>query len=347
MSSRQKKYLIYIFIPLLFLLCSTPVLGYVSYQTLIQEPTVTLPPPFIISTATSTSTPTETPPQCGGPRAMFILVVGSDARANNYINGLADAIRIVRIDFVNPRMMILTFPRDLYVEIPEISDHHNITHGKINQAYLYGNDGFKYYDGTGQGLGLLGLTLEHNFGAQIDYGAAVNLQSFVKIVDALGGIDINLPTAIDGRVRNSVDPNFYFPAGEQHLNGYRTMILARLRPNGDVNRTETQDLILKALFKKLFTPTTIVNLPTIIEVFTTSVQTDLTEVEIAQLLCLATMIDTEKIQMLSFPEELFTSKRVNDPILGNTSILDVDFNILRAYIQGFNNGTWPDTILQP
>jgi len=339
--------LIYIFISLLFLLCSTPVLGYVSYQTFIQEPTVTLPPPFIINTVTSTSTPTETPPQCGGPRAMFILVVGSDARANNYINGLADAIRIVRIDFVNPSMMILPFPRDLYVEIPEISDHHNITHGKINQAYLYGNDGFKYYDGPGQGLGLLGLTLEHNFGAQIDYGAAVNLQSFVKIVDALGGIDINLPTAIDGRVRNSVDPNFYFPAGEQHLNGYRTMILARLRPNGDINRTETQDLILTALFKKLFTPATIVNLPTIIEAFITSIQTDLTETEIAQLLCLAPMLDSEKIQTVNFPEELFKTKRVNDPILGNTSVLDVDFAILSKYVEEFNKGSWLDDIPQP
>lgn len=345
MSNPKRRYILFILGAITLLcLCSTPVVGLTSYQ--LFNPTVTLPPQFVISTVT-TSTPTEAPPQCGGPKAMYILVVGSDARANNYINGLADAIRIVRIDFVNPSMMILPFPRDLYVEIPEISDHYNITHGKLNQAYLYGNDGFKYYDGPGQGLGLLGLTLEHNFGAQVDYGAAVNLQSFVKIIDALGGIDINLPTVIDGRVKNSVDQNLYFPAGQQHLDGYRTMILARLRPNGDITRTETQDLILKAIFEKLFTPTTLLNLPTIIEAFVTSVQTDLSEIEIAQLLCLASMIDSEKIQTVNFPEELFTSKRVNDPILGNTSILDVNFNILKAYMQEFNNGTWPNTIPQP
>lgn len=347
-SNPKRKYMLFILGAISFLcLCSTPVLGLANYQAFVPHPTVTLPPPFVISTVTATSTPTETPAHCGGPRAMFILVVGSDARANTYTRGLADAIRIVRIDFVNPSMMMLPFPRDLYVEIPEISDHHNITHGKINQAYLYGNDGFKYYDGPGQGLGLLGLTLEHNFGAQVDFGAAVNLQSFAKIVDALGGIDINLPEEIDGRVKNSVDLNLYFPAGQQHLNGYRTMILARLRPNGDIERTQTQDLILKAIFKKLFTPATIVTLPTIIEAFITSVQTDLTEKEIAQLLCLASMIDSEKIQTVNFPQELFTSKRVNDPILGNTSILDVDFDILRAYIQEFNNGNWLQTIPQP
>jgi LCP family protein required for cell wall assembly len=345
MPNPKRRYFIYIFVALLFL-CGSPLIGFAGYQTLIVKPTVTLPPPFIISTVT-TATPTEAPAQCGGPRAMYILVVGSDARANNYVSGLADAIRIVRIDFVNPGIMMLAFQRDLYVEIPEISDHYGITHGKLNQAYLYGNDGFKYYDGPGQGLGLLGLTLEHNFGAQVDYGAAVNLQSFVKIVDALGGIDINLPSAIDGRVKKSVDPNLYFPAGEQHLNGYRTMILARLRPQGDITRTHTQDLILKALLVKLFSPATFVNLPSIIEAFIGSVQTDLPQAQIAQLLCLAPMIDSEKIQTVSFPEELFTSKRVNDPILGNTSVLDVDFNILRAYLKEFNNGTWPETIPQP
>jgi len=345
MSNPKRRYMIYIFVAVL-LLCSSPIIGVAGYQTFVGKPTVTLPPPFIISTVT-TSTPTEAPAQCGGPRAMFILVVGSDARANTYVNGLADAIRIMRIDFVNPGIMMLPFQRDLYVEIPEISDHYNITHGKLNQAYLYGNDGFKYYDGPGKGLGLLGLTLEHNFGAQVDYGAAVNLQSFVKIVDALGGIDINLPSAIDGRVKKSVDPNLYFPAGEQHLDGYRTMILARLRPQGDINRTHTQDLILKALLVKLFNPANLVNLPAIIEAFMGSVQTDLTQTEIAQLLCLASMIDSEKIQTVNFPEELFKAARVNDLILGNTSILDADFNIIKAYLQEFNNGTWPETIPQP
>ncbi|KXK11360.1 MAG: cell envelope-like transcriptional attenuator [Chloroflexi bacterium OLB14] len=331
----------------LLCLCSTPVIGLTNYQAFVSNPTVTLPPPFIINTATNTSTPTKTPPLCGGPEAMFIVVVGSDARADTYVSGLADAIRVVRVDFVNPSMMMLPFPRDLYVEIPEISEHYNITHGKLNQAFLYGNDGFKYYDGEGKGLGLLALTLEHNFAVQVNHGVAVNLQSFVKIVDAFGGIDINLPTAIDGRVKNSIDSNFYFPAGEQHLNGYRTMILARLRPNGDIIRTQTQDLILKALFKKVFTSTTITNLPAIIESFITSVQTNLTESEIAQLLCLAPMIDSEKIQTVNFPEELFKTKRVNDPILGYTSVLDVDFAILRKYVEEFNKGSWLDTIPQP
>lgn len=278
---------------------------------------------------------------------MVLLIVGTDTRGNSYSTGLADATRLVRVDFVNPSVMILAFQRDLYVEIPGISQHHNITHGKLNQAYLYGTDTFKYYDGPGKGLGLLSETLKYNFGAQVDHSAAINLQTFVKVVDAIGGIDIDLPKAIDGRVKGSYDSNLYFPSGEQHLNGYRTMILARLRPEGDLNRNHIQDLILKALAKKLLDPTTLLKVPELIDAFKGSVQTDLGQTEVTQLLCLAALLQPDKIQTVSFPDELFKTKRVNDPILGYTSVLDVDFNILKAYVQDFNNGTWPDTIPQP
>lgn len=328
-------------IAILFL-CGLPFIGFAGYQVLNtpgQRATPTLPPPFILTTPTPIP-PTEVIPQCGGPEVMFILLVGSDTRGNNYANGLADAIRILRVDFVNPGVTILSFQRDLYVEIPEISDHYGITHGKLNQAYLYGNDTFQYYDGPGKGLGLLALTLEHNFGARVDHSAAVNLQTFVNVVDALGGIDINLPAEIDGRVPGARSLDLYFPAGEQHLNGYRTMILARLRPNGDIARNHTQDLILQALAIKSLNPSTLLQIPELIEAFKDSIQTDLGQTEITQLICLAAMIDPQTVKSVNFPEELFSLKRVNDPILGNTSVLDVDFNMLKAYVQEFNNGNW-------
>ena len=60
--------------------------------------------------ATATSTPE---PLCGGPAVMNILAVGSDSRGQNYLYGLADVIRLVRVDFVNARVTILEVPRDL------------------------------------------------------------------------------------------------------------------------------------------------------------------------------------------------------------------------------------------
>ncbi len=308
----------------------TPTASITLTSTATPTPTVTLTP-----------TPTGIPIVCGGPPAMFILLVGSDARSNSYAVGLADAIRVVRLDFVDPHIDVLTFQRDLYVEIPGIESHHGITHGKLNQAYLYGNPGYAYYDGPGQGPGLLALTLEHNFGVHVDHYVAMNLQTFVRIVDQLGGIDVDLPYAINGRAKGSSDPNRYFPAGQQHLNGYRTMLLARLRTQGDFQRADIQNLILQAFAEKLLGFSTIPKLLELIDSFIDAVQTDLGPVEIAQLLCLRARLSKQTVNFDNFPENLFKNGRVQDPVLGNTSILEVDFDILKTYVQKFNEGNWP------
>jgi LCP family protein required for cell wall assembly len=209
---------------------------------------------------------------------MFILLIGSDARSNTYNVGLADAIRIVRVDFMDPGVQALAFPRDLYVEIPGIESHGGITHGKLNQAFLYGNPGYGYTDDPDLGPGLLADTLELNFGASSGHYISANLQTFTKAIDAIGGIDIDLPYVVDGRVKGSKDINRYFPAGKQHLNGYRTMLLARMRPNGDIQRSEVQNLILKALASKVLTLDVIPRLPELAETFRGSVQTNITAV---------------------------------------------------------------------
>jgi polyisoprenyl-teichoic acid--peptidoglycan teichoic acid transferase len=295
--------------------------------------------PSLTPTPTFMPTATERPAFCGGPRVMFILLIGSDSRAKGYTAGLADSIRLVRVDFVEPHIQLLPFQRDLYVEIPGIKSHGGITHGKLNQAYLYGNPGYRYYDGEGLGPGLLARTLEHNFGAQVDHYVAINLQSFARIVDELDGIDIDLPFVVDGRVKGSKNRNVYFEAGEQHLNGYRTMLLARMRPFGDFQRSTVQNLILQALAEKMLKRSTILKLPELIYAFKESVQTDIGVVEAGQLLCLATKLDAENIEFVSFPETIFKSGRVDDPVLGNTSIVEANFNVLRIYTQKFNHGT--------
>lgn len=278
---------------------------------------------------------------------MYILLIGSDARGKSYSVGLADSIRLVRVDFIHPSIHVLSFPRDLYVEIPGISSHHGITHGKLNQAYLYGNPGYGYYDSPDQGPGLLALTLEQNFGTHIDHYIAVNLQSFTRIVDALGGIDIDLPHAIDGRVKGSKDSSRYFKAGKQHLNGYRTMLLARLRPQGDFQRIEIQNLIMNAVAEKLFSPTVLIKIPNLIEAFVGSVQSDIGTAQANQLLCLSSKLDRQNIQFDDFPDSLFKITRVLDPVLGNTSIVKADFGVLREYVQAFNEGKPFETGVTP
>lgn len=344
--SRNDRNFLSVLIGIGLLVCVLiPVIAFASFNVLQKvEPTASQLGNSA-TTAPGTSGTATAAPVCGGPSSMFILLIGSDTRADDYYTGLSDSIRVVRVDFVHPGLMFLTFQRDLYVEIPGISSHAGITHGKLNQAYLYGNPGFGYYDGPGQGPGLLAVTLKQNFGARVDHYVAINLKTFVRVVDTLGGIDVNLPHSVDGRTKGSPDPGLFFPAGKQHLDGNRAMMLARLRPNGDLERSAVQDILLKALAAKILSPNSLPQMPKLVEAFYASVQTDLGADDLAKLLCLGSMMEPQKIQSVDFPPDLFTPSRVQDPVLGYTFIWDVDFNMLRAYVQYFNNGTWPETPL--
>ena len=283
---------------------------------------------------------------CGAPPVMSLLVVGSDQRGDSYRYGLADSIRLVRVDFVVPRVTVLEIPRDLWVEIPDIADNINgQDHEKLNQAYLYGNKGFGYTDDLTQGPGLLSRTLNLNFGVTVDHYAAINMKTFVNLVDAVGGIDVTLPQTVDGRTAEDTSKRLVFPAGEHHLDGTRALTLARIRISGVFNRAENQDRVLCALRDKLASPRVITKMPDLIRSFRDSIQTDLSPAQLGQLACIGSQIRPENIRFASFPEELFTQARIYDPVFkARVFIWDVDFDILRDYIAQFQAGTWPPSV---
>jgi LCP family protein required for cell wall assembly len=284
---------------------------------------------------------------CGAPPVMHILVIGSDQRGDSYRYGLADSIRLVRVDFVTARVTVLEIPRDLWVEIPDIADNINgQDHEKLNQAYLYGNRGFGYTDDLTGGPGLLSRTLTLNFETQIDHYAAVNMKTFVNIVNAVGGIDIDLPRAVDGRTAEDTSKRLLFPEGNHHLDGDRALTLARIRISGVFNRAENQDRVLCALRDKLVSPKVITKIPSLIRSFQDSVQTDLSPAQLGQLACIGSQIRPENIRFAAFPEELFTQSRIYDPVFkGRVFVWDVDYDILREYIARFQAGTWPPLIV--
>ena len=291
----------------------------------------------LVTIAPTISFPTNTPvAKCNGPGLMNILVVGSDARGDNYTYGLADAIRLIRVDFVTPKITVLEFPRDLWVEIPHISDNLNgQDHEKLNQAFLYGNRGFKYWDDPSEGSGLLALTLNLNFGAQVDHYITVNMRTFEKIINAVGGIDVNIPTKEIARTTD-------LPIGQHHLNGSEALKLVRNRESGIFERADNQNIVLCALRKKLTSPAIVTQIPELIEAFQDNIRTDFTARQLSQLACLATQMPPENISLVSFPADLFTTTREYDPVFDKrVSVVAADFNILRDYVTRFHSGMWP------
>jgi LCP family protein required for cell wall assembly len=284
------------------------------------------------------------PISCGNTQVMTILAIGTDARGDNYLYGLADVIRVVRVDFVNQRVAILEFPRDLWVEIPEISDNlkDGQDHERLNQAYLYGNPGFGYWDDPSAGPGLLARTLQLNFGIRPDHYVAVNMRTFEKIVNAVDGIDVYLPKSVDGRTKGDTRKTLYFAAGNHHLNGTEALQLARIRNEGTFGRAESQNRVLCALRDKLASPSVLPRIPEIVNSFTDNVQTDLSPEQIGQLACLGAQVSPEWILFASFPQELFKGTRVFDPVFNSrVFVWEVDFNLLRGYVTMFNLGSWP------
>lgn len=313
-------------------------------DSLVSTNPIGVPVSGSLATKVPSATPTPLPePYCDGPKVLVVLAIGIDYRQDGYLYGLADVIKIVRVDYVTPQVTVLSIPRDLWVEVPDISDHYGITHTKLNQSYFFGTEGMGYYDGPGLGAGLLARTLELNFGLQPDHYGVINMATFEDIVNVVGGIDIYLPTAVNGEVGNPEDNMGFFPQGWNHLNGAEAVRFARIRKVDTVfNRMDRQTQVLCAVREKVLSPEGVMSLPQMINAFSGRVLTDLSLAQMSQMACLLPKLEAGGIVFASFPQELFTISSVYDPYSGhNTFAWEVDFESLRGYIDRFLAGEWP------
>lgn len=230
------------------------------------------------------------PPICGDVSEMTLLLVGTDFRGSGYLYGLADVIRIIHIDFTKPQVNMVALPRALLIEDPgpNLDVHAPIL---INQSYLFGTQGMGHFSGSGYGAGALAETIQTNFGITVDNYLVVNFRAFQNFIDRIGGIQVDLPNAIDA------EPAASFPAGEQWLDGEKALILARNRKNSSDNaRIDTQSLIIKGVLNRLTDPSVVLDLPGLFSEFSSAVLTDVTPNQIQTAVCMIGKIDAENIQ---------------------------------------------------
>jgi len=298
-------------------------------------------PPTHQPLVTRQPSPTQSPPLCGDIPVLTVLVAGIDYKGDGYLYGLADVIRIVRVDFTKPKVSIFTLDRDIWVEIPGIQDHYGITHGKLNQAYFYGVPAMGYYDGSAGGAGLLAKTLKLNFGLNVDNYVVVNMAAFVRTVDALDGIDIYLPEPVDGQAPD--EDLGYFPAGTQHLDGTEALNLARIREGySSLIRITDQDAIIKGLTDKITSPAVILKIPALLLILKDTVLTDLSPNQISSMVCLVKKMDSTDLSFAEIPDSYYVQSRIYDPdVHANVFIWNIDFNVIRSYVNDFQSGLWP------
>lgn len=184
-----------------------------------------------------------------------VLLIGTDGRSD-VERGRSDTMMLLSVNSRTDTVTLTSFMRDCYVEIPD-----GYGWDKLNAAYSYG------------GAELLMDTIEHNFGVQIDDYISVNFVSFSNIIDAVGGIEIDISDAEAQEINtilqaevNSIMGDDTFAdllesGGKLLLNGKQALSYARIRyvGNADFERTERQRRVMELAIDKLksFAPSAI------------------------------------------------------------------------------------------
>ena len=284
----------------------------VSGQPADPSPTPTKEVPVYVKP----TVPVNREPICGNDSEWIVLLVGIDYQGNGYLYGLADVIRLARIDFINGTINMIGIPRDLLVDVPEqsLSVEGPI---KINQAYLFGTKGMGHFSGSGYGAGSLAEVIQYNFGISADHYGVINFDTFVKFIDAIGGIEVDLPQAV-------TDPEFGdYNAGKQWLSGDRALKLARIRTlYSDAFRVSNQTIIMRAVLDKMMTPSMILKVPGLLIRFKDAFLTDLSIEQLTTLgLCFLNKFDSNNLKTYTIPSDLLTSDSVFIPTLSNRAFV--------------------------
>lgn len=187
----------------------------------------------------------------------LILLVGVDKNGDDDTNTdftRTDTIMLLKADTKTGKMDLMSIPRDSRIKIRDKFD-------KVNHAHAFG------------GIELTMQTLRSFLGLDIDYYVQINYQALINIVDALGGVDYDVPEGITidkGKVQIKPGPN--------HLDGNEVMWYLRTRNiynNGDIGRVNTQQGFVKAMVDEIVKKSKNMNIMTFISNYLKYVKTNL------------------------------------------------------------------------
>ncbi|EFI84772.1 LCP family protein [Listeria grayi] len=194
-----------------------------------------------------------------------ILLIGVDTGKKRASDGPArsDSLILATFNVKENRVKMTSIPRDSYVHISYPKKDID-TYTKINAAHAYG------------GPALTMQTVQEQFKVPIDYYVRFNFDSFLSIVDALGGIDMDVPVTFTEQNSDDKAGAITLHKGRQHLNSEQALALARTRHiDNDIERGKRQQMIIKAIVKKASSISSISKYSSIIDTVGKSMKTNL------------------------------------------------------------------------
>jgi LCP family protein required for cell wall assembly len=269
-----------------------------NYQGVGLNPFEGQGPDTVDPTAGSKATPTAVelpiePHPWDGKARVTLLVMGVDYRDWEAGAGAprSDTMLLATIDPITMQAGMLSIPRDLWVEIPGFGFN------RINTAFMFG----EAYHLPGGGPELAMDTAEDVVGVPINYYAVIQFHAFERMIDEIGGVDVEVPqririAPIDGKSR-------YLDPGSHHLDGPDALAFARVRKGAgdDFGRAERQQQVAMAVLDRLvqldMLPTLVRKAPKLYQELAAGVQTNLTLEQMVSLAWSAIQIQKENIKM--------------------------------------------------
>ena len=182
------------------------------------------------------------------------LILGIDRPPKGTWIGRSDTMILTSIKPVSSQVSMISIPRDLWVPIPNYGEN------RINAAHYFGE---LYNPGTG--MQAARDVVESNFGVQVDYVLRIKFDGFIEVVDAFGGVTVDLPEDMSG-----------LTAGKHHLDGKEALKFVRDRKGSDdFFRQQRGQLFLSAAFKEALNPLKWPRFPAVFAALAKNVETDL------------------------------------------------------------------------
>lgn len=234
---------------------------------------------------TSSDNSTYLPPkEMDWNKKINILLVGIDQRYEDEMSR-SDTNLLLSIDPVNKKIVIISLPRDSFVELPGYEGHQKLAH-----AHSYG------------GVQLLVKTVENLLGIEIPYYVEVNFDGFIKMIDLIGGVTIDVEKDMDYESYLG-DVKIHLKKGLQHLNGEKALMYVRFRMDetGDIGRMERQQKFLKAVIEQALKIENTIRLQKALVELKNWVKTNLDPWQIIKLGLLLKSVNEEDIETLTLP----------------------------------------------
>lgn len=234
-----------------------------------------------------------------------ILVLGLDKRPGQPEDGTyrSDTMFVASVDTHAGRLQILAIPRDYWAEIPYGNEPGVWAQNKINAAYSYG----QFYKYPGGGAAAAVAAVQHNLNITINHYVVIDWEGFVRLIDALGGIEVDVPETISdfGTDVLEVFPGNTVQAGRQHMDGKQALGYSRVRVDGDLKRIERQQIVIRAVAEKAVSLGYIARIPELWSAYRDAFRTDIDNALIPGYALMARQVDLGRIETFSLGKAMY------------------------------------------